>query len=334
MNKSLLDIVNDCDRFPYYHDNPTHYEAHMQGFHTFRVQGCDALLGYMPNETAKQFSSFTNSDDFAKGYWHIDSAARTITLATAIDAAPEDRSRVVAYTLAKMKKERVFDVLCGWRNELYPVYGRDGKLLLEIERSACPLFGVVGYGILMTGYVKHGNDLRIWVPKRSKKKQTFPGMYDVTVGGGLATKENPFECAIREAEEEASLLRKVIEAKATPVGNLSYIYVRDEKAGGGTGLIQPEVEYIYDIELDEDTIPRPNDSEVQGFHLLTVKEVQEALRKGKFKTNCGVVMVDFLIRHGVLKENTPGYLDILSTRMHRQLEFPTVSHAVSSLETP
>ncbi|OXV08217.1 hypothetical protein Egran_04021 [Elaphomyces granulatus] len=332
MGKSMLDVVVDCDGFPYYNDDPEHYKAHMQGFHTFRVQGCDAVLGYMLNEIAERFSSFTNklaSDDFAKDYWYIDSTARTITLATAVDTGPEDRSRVVAYTLAKMKEEGVFDVLRGWRDELYPVYGRGGKLLLEIERSACPLFGVVSYGIHMTGYVKDKNGLRIWVPKRSEKKQTFPGMYDNTVGGGMSTKEYPFECALREAEEEASLSRKVMEAKTTPVSCLSYIYVRDKKAGGETGLIQPEVEYIYDIELDADTIPKPNDSEVQEFHLLTVDQVRTALWEGKFKANCGIVVVDFLIRHGILTgENEPGYVDML-TRMHRRLEFPTASHVVS-----
>jgi hypothetical protein len=50
--------------------------------------------------------------------------------------------------------------------------------------------------------------------------------------------------------------------------------------------------------------------------------VREALAEGQFKPNCAMVMIDFLIRHGILTvENEGNYLEILS-RLHRRLEFP------------
>jgi Domain of unknown function (DUF4743) len=71
----------------------------------------------------------------------------------------------------------------GWRNELYPVYGANGEVLFAMERGATPLFGVVTYGVHMTVYVPptQFQPMRIWTPKRSKKRPTYPGMLDNTV---------------------------------------------------------------------------------------------------------------------------------------------------------
>jgi len=289
--KSILDRVIECDAFPYYNDNPEYYKAYIKGFHTFHVKGCDAVLGYMPNEIAQRFSLSLLSLS-VHDVWEINSDARTVTLVTKVDARPEDRTAIVAATLTEMRQAKTFEVLDGWRNELYPVYGSNGELLVEIERSACPLFGVVSYGIHMTAYVESKEEgLKIWVPKRSPTKQTFPGMFDNTVGGGMTTGELPFQCAIREAMEEASFKEDFLRKRLRPVGCLSYNYMREKKAGGETGLSQPEIENIFDLKLDEfdeETKPKTNDGEAQDFRLLTVGEVLDALKKGEFKANCGM----------------------------------------------
>ena len=61
-----------------------------------------------------------------------------------------------------------------------------------MERCATPLFGVVTYGVHMTVYVPptQFQPMRIWTPKRSEKKPTYPGMLDNSVptndlGGGV-----------------------------------------------------------------------------------------------------------------------------------------------------
>jgi Domain of unknown function (DUF4743) len=73
--------------------------------------------------------------------------------------------------------------MVGWRNELYPVYGANGEVLFVMERCATPLFGVVTLGVHMTVYVSPSQfqPMRIWTPKRSLKKPTYPGMLDNTV---------------------------------------------------------------------------------------------------------------------------------------------------------
>jgi hypothetical protein len=102
-------------------------------------------------------------------------------------ATESQRSALVAATTAYWRENKTFEILNGWRNELYPVYGPGNEVLFSIERSASTLFGIVTYGVHMTGFVRdegssHG--IKIWVPRRAKNKQTYGGMLDNTVAGG------------------------------------------------------------------------------------------------------------------------------------------------------
>ncbi|KAJ5654114.1 hypothetical protein N7490_001117 [Penicillium lividum] len=319
MGKSNLELIVECDNFPYYEDNRAAYTENLKNYHEFRVNGYDATLGYILNSVVEKFPWSSN-------HWAVDSTAKTVTLTTPADATPEHRSKLVAESIIEAVNLGTIEVLKGWRNEKYPVYGPGGELLLDMERCASPLFGVVSYGAHMTGYVEDNDGLKFWVPRRSKTKQTYPSMLDNTVAGGMCTDEMPYECIVREAMEEASLPEEVVRASIIPVGCVTYSHIRDVRAGGETGLSQPEVEYVYDLKLDPSVIPRPGDNEVEEFMLWNVEEVKKALARGEFKPNCAVVMIYFFIRHGILTaENEPDYLDIMS-RLHRRLEYPTASH--------
>jgi len=93
------------------------------------------------------------------------------------------------------------------------------------------------------------------------------------VAGGIAYGSNVFDTLVKEAEEEASLNPHLVERGAVATGAVSYFYVRDACAGGEVGLLQPEVEYVYDLAVSEDIIPEPNDDEVESFILMAVDEV-------------------------------------------------------------
>lgn len=235
-------------------------------------------------------------------------------------------------TILAMRDTGLFEILVhAWRDEQYGVYGPDGSLLLSMERSASQLFGVVTYGVHMTAYQRTVDGAyEIWVPRRSDTKQTFPGMLDNSVAGGLAVGEGPWEGLIREAEEEASLERDVA-MKSRSAGTVTYFYVSGKNSGGEEGLLQPECQFVYDLDLTGMEVElRPNDSEVEGFTCMGLEEVREKLAMGEFKPNCGLVLIDFLIRHGlVTAENEPGYIEIYS-RVHRQLEFPMVSFSAAA----
>ncbi|KXL44972.1 hypothetical protein M433DRAFT_67753 [Acidomyces richmondensis BFW] len=325
--KSYLDLINECDNFPYYQTDTARFFAHINTYYGLYVQDHPEVeLGYLLPSIAQIFRDLPD--------WKLDEGERSLTLATGSNV--EERSAIIAKTCQALRRTGHFKILEGWRDELYPVYGPKGELLFNIERAASALFGVVTYGCHMTAFTRSrrpkseaevGGDeeeLRIWVPRRAASKQTYGGMLDNTVAGGIASGESPFESLIRESAEEASLPAELVRSKAKAVGTVTYFHIRDHRAGGETRLLQPECQYVYDLELTPDVNPKPSDDEVEGFMLMSINEVKEALRAGEFKPNCALVLLDFFVRHGLLTaEEDEGYIEIVS-RLHRKLEFPTI----------
>lgn len=215
-----------------------------------------------------------------------------------------------------------------WRNETFPVYDIQGNVLVEIERCASALFGIVTYGVQLLCYVNDDRDgLRLWIGKRSSKKQTYPGMLDCTAAGGLPTGTLPLDAVMCEAQEEASIPYDFTKRNIKSMEPISYFYIRGSTAGGEIGLLQPEVEYTYQLELEVGMVPTPSDSEVESFTLYTVAETLGFLKQGLFKPNSAVVIVKFFIEHGIVSpENELDYSEILS-HLSRPLEFPVVIHS-------
>jgi len=150
-------------------------------------------------------------------------------------------------------------------------------------------------------------------------------MLDNTVAGGIATGEQPFECVVREAAEEASLSEDLVRKHVKAVGTVTYLHIRDERAGGETGLLQPECQFIYDLDLTgvEDVELKPSDDEVESFELMRVDEIRGAMGRGEFKPNCAVVLLDFFVRHGVLTFETERHYMAICSRLHRDLTLAT-----------
>lgn len=252
--------------------------------------------------------------------WAIDPSDRSV-------AAPPNssQSESIKSLLEKARDKRIFEVLKGWRSETYSICGSGtGQGHVTMERAGSPLFGINTFGVHMTVYVNTAQEgMKIWVPRRAKDKQTYGGYLDNSVAGGLAAGEKPFDCLVREAAEEASFSEQLVRSNAMSVGNVSYFHIRDSKAGGEVGLLQPECQYVYDMEIPPEVIQRPGDYEVEAFYLWPIDEVEDALAQGQFKPNSALVLLDFLIRHGVITaENDKDYVEIV-TRLHRKLPFPT-----------
>ena len=93
--------------------------------------------------------------------------------------------------------------------------------------------------------------------------------------------------------------------RAVPVSVVSYRRVAER------GL-RRDVLYCYDLELPEDFEPRNTDGEVESFMCLPVEDVAQIVRDtDEFKLNCNLVIIDFLVRHGVIDPGMPGYLDLV-----------------------
>ncbi|KAI1849296.1 hypothetical protein JX265_012143 [Neoarthrinium moseri] len=224
----------------------------------------------------------------------------------------------------KAQEAQVFANLHKVWPEDYKVLGAKYEGRVQLLRAAASLFGVSCRGAHMTVYTRtESGELKIWVPRRSKLMQTWPGKLDTTVAGGVRAEESPFECIVHEADEEASLPEAMVRKNARPVSAITYVAESAAGSGGEFGLCVPDVLYCYDLEVGQDVVPQPQDEEVEAFYLMSVDEVKDALLREEFKTNCASVMIDFFVRHGIINDdNEPDYLEIV-TRLHRPLPVPT-----------
>ena len=94
-------------------------------------------------------------------------------------------------------------------------------------------------------------------------------------------------------------------------------YAMDRTDEGGEGC-QFQVQYLYEMEVGEEIMLRPNDGEEEEFRLMGLDEVYHALRHGEFKLNCGMTWMAYLVRHGIVNaENEPDLVEICS-RLHRR----------------
>lgn len=214
-------------------------------------------------------------------------------------------------------------MVTSFKKQCVPSLGKKtagGDVVLSIERIAAPLFGIITYGVQLLAYTEKDDGLCVWIARRAQTKRTFPGMFDSTVGGSLTTGETPFECLVREANEEASFDTGLTRSKATAVGAISYLCLTDERSKGEKGLLCPEVQLLYEMRIPTDLIPFPRDGEAEGFVLMSIDQLEEALAAGEFTPATGEVVLHFFIRHGILTfENEPNYVSIVS-RLHRSLE--------------
>ena len=174
----------------------------------------------------------------------------------------------------------------------------------------------------MTAYVPPSSDpplpLRIWVARRSAHLVAHPSLLDSSVAGGVKASSTPLDCILAESYEEALLSPDFVAANVKSVGavTLANRHVKSER-------FHAEVLYVFDLEMPLDVIPTPGDEEVEEFVLMEVGEVMERMLAGEFKPNVCPIMIDFLMRHGVITpENEPYYVEI-GTRLHRTLPMPT-----------
>lgn len=305
---TYLDLINEGDAFPY------HQDASKGLFH-FKVAEVSTTLGYVLSKVAEAFRDLPG--------WIVNDSEEILELQSINDIV--ERTRVVNMSLLELRRRGTFTILRGWRNETFPIYGPDQEVLLHVERCACPLFGVVTYGVHAVGYVipeEPTMPLKIWVSRRAQSKTTFPGMLDSTAAGGIASDETPLEAVVRECEEEASLSPTLVQQNLQNVGVVTHFYIREERSGGEIGLLQPECQYIFGLPLPGKIECKPNDDEADQFQLLSLEEIQMALKRRSFKPNSALVLLKFLIHHGILTaENEKDYNEIVE-RLHRPLEFP------------
>lgn len=274
---SLIDRLDACARF-----TPENYRPLL-------IAG--KMLGRVDHAFAGTLSAF---DDV------FNVTADAVALADDL-GDPDRRTAAVARVLEALRADGLFP---GWRGEHYPVSESFYAMpLLTVERATVPRFGTMGYGVHLNGYVIKRGVKHMWVGKRSMKKPTGPGKLDQVVAGGQPVGLSVWDNLMKECGEEAGMPADLARC-AQPVGTVSYITERDE------GL-RHDVLFNYDVELPESFEPTPTDGEVDAFYLWPIDDVIARIREtDDFKFNAALVIIDFAVRHGVLKPDDPEYIDI------------------------
>jgi 8-oxo-dGTP pyrophosphatase MutT (NUDIX family) len=200
-----------------------------------------------------------------------------------------------------------------WRNETFDVAPRWGAPpIFRLDRGAVPFFGVRAYGVHLNGYRRVGDAYSLWIGRRAWNKQVAPGKLDNVVAGGIGNGYGAAATLVKEAEEEAAIPALLI-ARAVAAGALTY---RMETSHG----IRDDVMFVYDLEVPDDFTPVNHDGEISGFELMPLTEILERIRAtSDFKFNVNLVILDFAVRHGVLRPEDPEYLDV-ANGLHRPFD--------------
>ncbi|KAG0647670.1 Nudix hydrolase chloroplastic [Hyphodiscus hymeniophilus] len=313
--KSNLDIVKECDNFPYYAPgNSEDYEQLLSSLWLFFLPDDPMPHGFIVDSVARKMPWTT---DFKV----IPSPRKEVHLLRSNkDDWQEHRTQAIDSLLDEAIAKKVFSGLNRKRGELWPIVGAEFDV--HIDRAAISYLGIIGRGVHMTAYTRSPTGFKFWIPQRNLNKKTYPGMLDNTVAGGVASGETPFSCLIREAAEEAEVA-ELVRAGAGAAGTVSWLNISDEKAGGDAGLMNPGVLYVYDLEVSDNLVLKPVDNDIHAFHLLSEVEVSEAMARGEFKPACACVILDFFVRHSLISPDTEkDYVEIVS-RLHRKLPFDT-----------
>jgi len=200
-----------------------------------------------------------------------------------------------------------------WRNETFDVAPRWGAPpVLRLDRGAVPFFGTRAYGVHLNGYRREMGTLYLWIGRRSPDKRVAPDKLDNLVAGGIGNGHGLEETLLKEGEEEASMPRSLT-SHAVPVGAVSY---RMETELG----IRDDVLFVYDLEMPADFVPKNQDGEIVHFELMPASAVLDRVRTtDDFKFNVNLVILDFVLRRGVLQPDDTEYLEV-ATGLHRPLD--------------
>jgi hypothetical protein len=199
------------------------------------------------------------------------------------------------------------------RNETFDVAPRWGApVVFRLDRGAVPFFGTRAYGVHLNGYRRDGSVLHFWVGRRAPDKRVAPDKLDNLVAGGIGNGHGLQETLLKEGEEEASIPTSLT-SRAVPTGAISY---RMENELG----IRDDVLFVFDLEMPADFVPQNQDGEIVHFELMPAAAVLDRVRTtDDFKFNVNLVILDFALRHGILRPDDPEYLDV-ATGLHRPLD--------------
>jgi len=195
-------------------------------------------------------------------------------------------------------------VIRGWRDEQVRIsHHYAAPELLRLERAASRHFGTMSYGAHLNGLSRVDGLTHAWISRRNPSKSIDPGRLDNLVGGRIAADATVDETLRKEAWEEAGIPPALL-GGVTCLGAVRVEYSVPE------GLHR-EILFVHDLWLPDDFKPANQDGEVAEIRRLPLEEVLQQILLGEFTLDAGTVMIDGLLRQGILPPEDPLYLEIL-----------------------
>lgn len=298
--------------WPYYTKDPEAYKKHMASYYYFLVEGWPKPFGYIHEH-------FVSQIPWPQSSWTIDHTTRRATLLVGANSTFESRTTLMNDTLRQAYLSGKVPAINYWKNELFPLLTGEGEHVLDMDGSGLDVFGVISHSVHLTGWVMTAEGIKIWVPRRAWSKLTYPGKLDNTVGGCLASGEDPIEGMIRECEEEICLKPEYTRSHIRSVGTCSFQMTETDRGEPGC---QHQVQFLYEMELGQDVVPTIGDGEVGEIHLLSLDELQRCMANGEVKLSCDITYLAWLIRHGyITAENEPDFVEICARMQRRHYPF-------------
>lgn len=156
--------------------------------------------------------------------------------------------------------------------------------------------------------------------RRSKTKSKYPLFLDHIVAGGQPSGLGLMENVIKECMEEAGITEDLTVQGIQSVGAVSYETFEpsdtstDDSMYSYDGVVSRAVLFCYDLELPSDFVPKIVDGEVEEFFTWDMNQLLLSTKvdySDPLKPNCYLVVIDFLLRQGIISPEIRGYLDIV-----------------------
>ena len=153
-------------------------------------------------------------------------------------------------------------------DELIDIFDQNNNLLNESKlRSVVHKIGLWHRTVHICIYNSKGE---ILIQLRSNQKESFPGLWDVSVAGHIGAGEEAVISALREIEEEIGLQVKE--------EDLEFFKIRKVKGTFGT-MINREFYYIYLMKFDGDINSlKLQKNEVDAVRFLSLDKIEEDLK--------------------------------------------------------
>ncbi|MDO6739041.1 NUDIX domain-containing protein [Wenyingzhuangia sp. 2_MG-2023] len=109
-------------------------------------------------------------------------------------------------------------------------------------------------------------DQKILVQKRKNTKETFPGLWDISVAGHIGTGETTLQAAVREIAEEIGCIM--------PTNHLNYLRIWEDKHYHSNGITDHEIHHIYvgELTLSLEQLT-PQQEEVAAIKFIDINEL-------------------------------------------------------------